>query len=194
MGRFSLPLFKMISILLALTFFFEAGAKEIADVKILPIIKCDGKQIPLSGAGLRTATILKIKIYVLALYAPTPIRKDSGPELEQRPICFDLTYLRDFDNGDVDKAWKYQFEESAEHKYANFKNDLNELQKIFGEIKGKRNQFIEFTGESSKFYENGQLKGEIKGKDFQKTFLSIWFGENPPTEVLKENLLKGLEK
>jgi hypothetical protein len=194
MGRFSLPLFKKILILLPLTLFNKVGATEIADIKILPTISCDGKEIPLSGAGLRTATILKIKIYVLALYTPTPIRKDNGPELEQRPICFDLTYLRDFDNGDVDKAWKYQFEESAEHKYGNFKNDLNELQKIFGEIKGKRNQFIEFTGETSKFYENGKLKGEIKGKDFQKTFLSIWFGKNPPTEALKENLLKSSEK
>jgi len=179
---------------LALSLFNKVGAKEIADVKILPTISCDGKEIPLSGAGLRTATILKIKIYVLALYSQTPIRKGNGTELEQRPICFDLTYLRDFDNGDVDKAWKYQFEESAEHKYANLKNDLNELQKIFGEIKDQRNQFIEFTEETSKFYENGNLKGEIKGKDFQKTFLSIWFGKNPPTEALKENLLKGSGK
>ena len=194
MGRFSLPLFKKILILLALSLFNKVWAKEIADVKILPTFSCDGKEIPLSGAGLRTATILKIKIYVLALYAQIPIRKGNDTELEQRPICFDLTYLRDFDNGDVDKAWKYQFEESAEHKYANLKNDVNELQKIFGEIKGKRNQFIEFTNETSKFYENGDLKGEIKGKDFQKTFLSIWFGKNPPTEALKENLLKGSEK
>jgi hypothetical protein len=154
---------------------------ELEGVKIPPTTICEGKEIPLHGFGIRTATIFKIKVYVLGFYSEN---------LDSRPMCFHLTYLNDFSGKDVDRAWDYQFKESAEHKYPEFKNHVEELKKFFGEITGERTQFIQLTNETTKFYENGKLKGEIQSMDFQKTFLSIWFGKNPPTKELKEALLK----
>lgn len=189
MGRFTLPIHKKILSLLVLLLSLNLGAKEIEGVTLTDTLSCEGKQLPLSGAGLRTATFLKVKIFVIGLYAEKKIIQGKGPELDQRPLCFTITYLRNFDNEEVDKAWDYQFSESSEHKYPEFKNDVEALKKFFGEIKGPKNQTFALLPDRTLAYENGELKGEIKGSDFQKSFLSIWFGKNPPTPELKRSLL-----
>ena len=192
MGSITLPIFQkmkfltLVLILLPLNLY----AREVEGVKISPTIKCEEKEIPLSGAGVRTATFLKVRIFVLAVYAPIKIKTGKGEELDQRPLCFELTYLRAFDNEDVDKAWDFQFKESAEYEYPSLKEDIMDIKKFFGEIKGDRKQSFSLTVDSTKVYENGELKGEIKGRDFQKSFLSIWFGKNPPTKHLQEEILK----
>jgi hypothetical protein len=187
MGSFTLSIFKKI---VPLLFCFSLYAAEVAGVKIPETIVCEGKVVPLSGAGIRTATFLNIKVFALAVYAPEKIKIGKGAELDQRPLCFEMTYLREFDNEDVDKAWDFQFKESAQHDYPALKEDVMNIKKYFGEIKGDRKESFSLTSESTKVFENGELKGEIKGTDFQKSFLSIWFGTKPPTKGLQKDLLK----
>ncbi len=178
---------------LFLSFILFSGlvfATEFEGVKIPPTTICEGKEIPLSGYGIRTYSIFKIKVFVLAVYAPKAIRKDKGMDLEQRPVCFELTYLRDVDEEDVNKAWEFQFKDSSQHNYPALKEDVMNLTKYFGEIKGERKESFSLSSDSTKVYEDGSLKGEIKGKDFQKSFLSIWFGKNPPTKQLQKQILK----
>ena len=189
MGSLSLPFYKKILGPLLLLLSLGLGAKEIEGVILADSMTCEGKQLSLSGAGLRTATFLKVKVFVIGVYAEKKITKSGGPELDQRPLCFTITYLRDFDNKDVDKAWGYQFKESSEHRYPDFENDVALVQKFFGEIKGAKNQMFALLPDRTLAYENSELKGEIKGSDFQKSFLSIWFGNKPPTMELKRSLL-----
>lgn len=193
MGRITLPFFKKILTGFFVIFLSLAQANStIEGVTIPALMKCDGKDVPISGSGLRTATFFKIKIYVLSLYAGEKIKSGAPDELEQRPLCFVMTYLKDFDEKDVDRAWDYQFKESADFTYPDQKKHIQQLKDFFGGIRGERKQTIELSLDSTKFYENDTLKGEIKGREFQKTFLSIWFGKNPPTQDLKDALLKGL--
>lgn len=111
-------------------------AREVEGVKIAPTLKCEGKDIPISGAGVRTATFLKVRIFVLAIYAPQKIKTGTGSELDQRPLCFEMTYLRAFDNEDVDKAWDFQFEESAQYQYPNLKDHIMDIKKVFWRNQG----------------------------------------------------------
>ncbi len=190
MGSFSLSFFKKILIFNILFLAFSAfGDVKIEGVKLPAIMKCAGQDIALSGHGLRTATFFKIKIYVAGFYAGEKISSSNLEKLAQRPLCFSFTYLKDFSDSDVDRAWSYQFEESSEHSYPKFKDDVKLLKNFFGKIYGERNQVIELSQDSTFFYENGKPVGEIKGADFQKAFLSIWFGKKPPTEELKKSLL-----
>ena len=183
MGRFTLPIQqKSLSALALLLVSTQVLAKEVAGVKIPETYDCGGKTLPFQGAGLRTATWIKIKVYVLSYYAAE--KKAPGT-----PSCFNLTYLRDFDNEDVDKAWDYQFKESAQYQYPALKEDVASIKKFFGKIKGDRKESFLLTSEETQVFENGELKGSIKGTDFQKSFLSIWFGTNPPTKTLQEEIL-----
>lgn len=161
-------------------------AKSIGGLNIPQTKTCGNKVLSLQGAGLRTATIFGIKIYVLAIYAETAkINK-------RRPLCFDITYLRDFDETEVDKAWAFQIKESAGIDYPGRIKDIKLLQEMFGRIEGMRTQRLELLNGTTRVYENDELKGEIAGENFQRSFISVWAGKNPPTKDLQSDLLKTL--
>ena len=44
-------------------------------------------------------------------------------------------------------------------------------------------------GTDTLVYDSGVLKGKIAGRDFQKAFLSLWFGSTPVDTNLKNALL-----
>ena len=49
-----------------------ASALEVAGVKVADSITVDGKTLQLNGAGLRTKSFPKVKVYVAALYVTEP--------------------------------------------------------------------------------------------------------------------------
>lgn len=163
-------------------------AKKIADTKIPDERLCGGKTLPLQGAGLRTATFLNIKVYVVAYYAADKVKKGEDANSKSRPICYEVTYLRDVDDEDVDKAWKFTFKESSEFPYSALDAHVKLLQDYLGEIKGERKHLFEMVEGKTILHENGKVKGEIPGVEFQKNFFSIWYGKNPPTEEVQEEL------
>lgn len=161
-------------------------ARSLGGLNIPQTRLCGGKVLSLKGAGLRTATIFDIKIYVVAIYAETPIIN------KRRPLCFDITYLRDFDETEVDKAWAFQIRESADIDYPGRMKDIRTLQKMFGKIEGMRTQRLELLNGTTRVFENDELKGEIAGENFQRSFISVWAGKKPPTKELQSDLLKTL--
>lgn len=193
MGRITLPLYQTLLIFTCLIS-GALHARELQGVKFPENLTCEGKEIPLQGAGLRTATVFGIKVYVLGFYAPEPIASADDANLLKRPMCFNITYLRNFDNDDVDKAWEFQFKESSAFPYPEMKDHVAELQKYFGEIKGERSHSFSLADGVTTVFENGVKKGEIKGVEFQKNFLSLWFGSKPPTKDLQEAIMKKSKK
>lgn len=182
---------KLLPLVLLITS-LNSDAKRIAETTIPDAIKCGDQTLTLQGAALRTATWLNIKVYIVAIYGKEKISKTTSFESISRPLCFEITYLRDVDNEDTDKAWAFQFKESSDFPYPALPEHVKNLQDFFGEIKGDRKHLFTLMKEKTTFTENGVLKGEILGPEFQKNFLSIWFGKNPPTKEVQEQLLKGI--
>ncbi len=191
MGRFTLFIFKKIIIFSLL--YSTVSAKEIEGIKLPSSLKCAGEELPLQGYGLRKATIFGIKIYVLALYARTPITKIADPNLENRPICLDIYYLKNFDNKDVDRAWDYQFKESSTVPYTQLNEHVGQIKNFFGEIKDQRLQSFHFYSDKTEALENNKLRGTILGKEFQNNFLNMFFGKKPPTKELRDQIFKNLK-
>jgi hypothetical protein len=160
-----------------------AQARTVHGVEFPETRSCQGVNLPLQGTGLRTATWMKIKIFVLGYYA-------QEKQVTSRPVCFDIVYLRDFDEADSNKGWRFQFDESSVHPYPKLEDHVKTIQEFFGEIKGARKQSLELVGDVTKVYENGAYKGEIKSEEFQKNFLGLWFGPKPPTKKFQKELLK----
>ena len=189
MGCFSLSVRK--ALILSL-FSLPVLAAEVDGVKLRDSMNCGGSEVSLVAAGLRDATIFNIRVYVLAMYAPAPVTSLTDPNIEKRPMCFEVHYLRDVDKKKVDEAWEYQFSESSEYPYPKLKGDIKLLQNFFGEIKKNKGvHLFELLENSTKVYETGAYKGEIPGKDFGKNFISLFYGKNPPTKKLREALIKG---
>lgn len=190
MGRISLSIRKALVLLL---FPGVVSAAELEGVKLRDKMICAGTELPLQAAGLRAATIFNIRVYVLAMYTPTPLPEGlKDQNIDKRPMCFEVHYMRDVEKEKVDKAWEFQFEESSGYPYPKLKEHISLLQKFFGKIKANEGvHLFELTGTSTKVYENGEYKGEIPGTEFGKNFLSVFFGKNPPTKDLRKALLKG---
>lgn len=163
-------------------------ARTVHGIELKEELLCGGKALPLQSAALRTATFFKIKVYVVALYAEKKMTANFTET--NKPVCFEITYLRDVSDADADRAWEYQFKESSDFPYKDLTLHVQKLKEFFGDIKDERKHLFELKEGATLFSENGKLKGEISGEEFQKNFLSIWFGKNPPTAEVKEALLK----
>jgi hypothetical protein len=171
-----------------------ASARTILSVDVPEERTIDGTTLKLNGAGVRTATVLKVRIYVAAFYSTAPLRTEEDVLASPGPLYLHLTYVRAFDKDRVQRAWVWQFEQSVKANYDGFERDKAALINSFGELKKFGTEAIELVGDETKIFDDGVLKATIKGRDFQKAFLSMWFGKEPVMPELKRLLLGGAEK
>ena len=168
-----------------------AGAVEIQGVKVPPSVEVNGQSLVLNGAGLRTFSLLMvpIKIYVAAFYAPGPLRSEAEVLASPGPLEFSFTFLRAVGASDVAKAWSSQFAASVSYTYAGYEKDRDAFVGMFGALQQGGVQVVRFVGTDTVIFDQGTQKGTIAGRDFQKAFLSMWFGANPVSADLKAALL-----
>jgi hypothetical protein len=161
---------------------------EMHGVKVPKERAVGDRTLVLNGAGLRTATLLNIKVYVAALYLPEA-SSDPRTVMDARPVWMDFTFVREVDEKRGDEAWRFQFKESVPDPYPGLERDVRTLTDLFGPIRKFGVQSFHLDGDETKVYENGEYKGRVQGAEFQKAFMSIWMGPKPPTEALKNALL-----
>lgn len=168
-----------------------ARALQIEGVSVPPQVTVSGKTLPLNGAGLRTVVLLivPIKAYVAAFYAPTPLRSEQAVMASPGPLKFTFTFLQGVGQGQVTQAWQAQFNDSVSFTYPGFEKDRDAFIKMFGPLSKFGVESVEIEGNVTRVFDNGTLKGTIQGRDFQKAFLSLWFGSNPVMPELKAALL-----
>jgi hypothetical protein len=168
-----------------------AHALEIQGVTVPPTAQVGGVALRLNGAGLRTFSLLMvpIKIYVASFYAPSMLRNAATALSSAGPLQFDFTFLRAVGQGDVTKAWTSQFAQSVSYTYPGYANDRDAFISMFGPLQGMGLERVQFVGTNTVVIDQGITKGTIPGRDFQKSFLSLWFGSNPVSPDLKAALL-----
>jgi len=166
-------------------------ALEIQGVSVPANVQVAGTNLQLNGAGLRTFTLLMIpiKIYVASLYTPAVIRTASSMMHSQGPMQFDFTFLRAVGQSDVAKAWTSQFAQSVSYTYPGFARDRDAFIAMLGPLQNLGVEQVQFVGTNTIVFDHGVQKGIIPGRDFQKSFLSLWFGSNPVAPDLKSSLL-----
>ena len=169
----------------------SARALEIQGVTVSPKAQVGEETLQLNGAGLRTFSLLMIpiKIYVASLYTPSAIRSDSGMMSSQGPMEFDFTFLRAVSQSDVTKAWESQFAQSVSYTYPGYARDRDAFIAMFGPLQNLGVEKVQLLGTNTVIFDQGVWKGTIPGRDFQKSFLSLWFGSNPVAADLKNALL-----
>jgi len=167
------------------------NTREIQGVRIPPTIQLAGQRLLLNGAGLRTFTFLMvpIKIYVASFYTPTMIRSAATALEGSAPMEFDFTFLRAVGQGDVTKAWSSQFDQSVSYTYPGYVRDRDAFIGMFGPLQNLGVEQVQFVGTNTVVFDQGMRKGSIPGRDFQKAFLSLWFGSKPVASDLQRALL-----
>lgn len=182
-GRF------VFGVVLALGLAGVVSAKKVEGVKLDETKTLAGQTLTLNGAGLRTATVLKVRLYVASFYATQKIQTEADVLAAQGPLRFDFVFLRAFPKNKVEDAWRWQFKQSGTKTYDGYENDVEAFATAFGPIAKGGVETVELEGDETRIYDDGVLRGSVKGRDFQKAFLGLWFGTKPVMPSLKAALL-----
>jgi hypothetical protein len=165
--------------------------KECKGVNFPDQAQVEGSNLTLNGLGLRQATILKVSVYVAALYVAKASTDPSTILGSDTPRELILQFVRDVGADDLRKGWDEGFEKNAKGQLPALKERIETFKGWTADIKsGQRMTFIQKPGAGTQVDVNGTVKGTIKGDDFSKALLSIWLGD-PPNPEIKSGLLGG---
>src|SRR6266481_6049571 len=168
-----------------------ADGKECKGITFPDQAQVEGNNLTLNGLGLRQATMLKVSVYVAALYVTKASTDPNAILGSDTPKELILQFVRDVGADDLRKGWDEGFEKNAKGQLPALKERIETFKGWTADIKsGQRLTFIAKPGQGTQVDVNGAVKGTIKGDDFAKALFSIWLGD-PPNPEIKSGLLGG---
>ncbi len=169
----------------------SAHAKVCKDVNFADQVQIDGSTLALNGLGLRQATMLKVNVYVAALYV-TKTSADGGAILKAvPPYEFIMQFVRDVGADDLRKGWDEGFEKNSKAQLPQLKDRIATFNGWMADMRsGQRIVLVSKPG-SVQVSVNGVNKGTLDGDDFARALLAIWLGPEPPNPEIKAGPLGG---
>jgi hypothetical protein len=166
-----------------------AHATELDGVAMPDTRVADGTPMRLNGIGLRTFSILGIRIYVAGLYLERrSADSDSILHSSERKLL-DIRFLREVDAEDARKAWRDGFEQNCKTPCS---LDPRGVQQFLAAVptihKGDETELL-FTSKGVDVTFNGRPMGNIVDPHFAEIMLATFIGPEPPTLRLKRELL-----
>jgi hypothetical protein len=169
-----------------------ANGKECKGVNFPDQAQVEGVNLTLNGLGLRQATMLKVNVYVAALYVAKTSTDPKALLGSNEPSELILQFVRNVGADDLRKGWSEGFEKNSKDQLPALKDRIAMLNGWMVDVKaGERLTFTSKPGTGVTVNVNGAVKGTIKGDDFAKAFLSIWLGADPPNPEIKAGMLGG---
>lgn len=151
----------------------------------------------LLGVGLRTRTMLKVKVYAVGFYVSDAAL--AGPLAAHKGKTATPAFYKDLASGDFEKTivMKFTREVTADQIQGAFRETLGAADPT------KLNQFLAFFGDTKvgESYEiawkNGALQTKVVGADktpiadakFAAAVFGIWLGDKPIQEDIKKGLV-----
>ena len=185
----------VMSLLLLMVSHTAAYAKELAGVSFKEQITVNGLDAPLSlnGAGIRYKFFFKI--YVGALYLPAKQNDGATVLKTAQPNRIVMHFIYDeVPKKKLTDAWIEGFENNNNKAALDaVKSRLNQFNEMFSDVQKDDVILLDYLpGKGTRVSIKGEEKGIIEGRDFNRALLSVWLGEEPVTEELKDAML-GIE-
>jgi hypothetical protein len=169
-----------------------AHGKECKGASFPEQMQSEGAALKLNGLGLRQATMLRVDVYVAALYVAETSTTGDVILKSNTPKELILHFVRDVGGADLGKGWDEGFENNAKSELPALKERIAAFKGMMADMrKGQRLRFVYKPGAGTQVDVNGAVKGTIKGDDFARALFSIWLGARPPNAELKTGLLGG---
>ena len=119
-------LFMVVSVLTALGMGVAYG-KDCQGVHFPEQVQIDGSTLRLNGLGLRQATILKVNVYVAALYVANVSSDPQALLGSHTPKELILHFVHNVSDNDLAKAWEEGFEHNAKAQLAALQERIERL-------------------------------------------------------------------
>ncbi len=159
-------------------------------------IEIEGASFTLAatGVGLREKTFMKVNVYVIVSYVVEGVELagDQGMALLNldAPKMIRMDLVRGFSREKLVNAFKDVIEENYDDRSA-FQTDMDTFFAYF-KNDAEEGDILIFTyvpGMGMKTVLNGEEQGVITNFEFVKALWTVWFGEDPASDGLKEDLL-----
>ncbi len=183
-------------VLLALALLFTmatANAAEVAGIDVPEqFTTASGNTLQLNGAGVRRKFFFKV--YVGALYLPTPTHSVATILLQDGPIVMQLHILHsEVPQENLVKAWTEGFEDNLNGRERSaLAARVHKFNSLFRTVRKGETITLDYQpGSGTTVRINDETRGVIEGKDFARGWLKIWLGQDPADEDLKQGLVGG---
>lgn len=180
----------MYFILICLTGLVQAMEFKGASVPDEVVLDDSGQPVKLNGVGMRTKFFFDI--YVGALYLKTPAATTAEVLSQESPKRVLMHFV--YDEVPVEKlvtGWNEGFEENqGDEQLAALADRIRTFNQMFVSVHAGDEILLDYLpGQGTRVSISGEVKGVIAGKDFNDALLSIWLGNEPADEALKEAML-----
>lgn len=183
-------------VLLLSSFSVFSQAKSVADIEFDDSVKITEASNELMLNGLAVRYKFFFKIYVAALYveqvsqdAADVIRTDGHKRMHMH-FLYDEVPQKKLVNG-----WLDGFEDNLSNdEYKLLKPRIDQFNQMFETVHKNDVIMLDYIPrQGTRVKIKGNVKGFVKGKDFNQALLKIWIGDSPVTEDVKAGLL-GLDE
>ena len=175
-------------VLITLAVLSPVHAATLAGVSLPDQATVGGKTVVLNGLGIRTATFLKVKVYVIGLYLES---KSSDPQAiiasgENKRIA--MHFVHDVSADKLRGGWTEGFEDNA-RDVAGINDEIAKFNASMRDVNSGDSIVLDFAGDKVDVLINDTRIDSVAGKAFQQAVLAIWLGPKPPNEALKQGIL-----
>lgn len=178
-----------ISVMVTLASLSVSHAADLDGIVMPDARVTDGTQMRLNGIGLRTFSVLGIRIYVAGLYLER--RSDNADSILHSPEMklLDIRFLRDVDAEDARTAWQNGFDQNCKPPCYLDPGDVKRFLSAVPSMHRGDETTLLFTRKGVHVTINGRPMGDIADPHFAETILATFIGPEPPTPRLKRELL-----
>ena len=166
-----------------------AHAAELDGITMPDARMANGTQMRLNGIGLRTYSLLGIRVYVAGLYLERQSANADTILRSPETKLLDIRFLRDVDAEDARKAWRDGFEQNCRPPCYLDPHDVQRFLAAVPSMHRGDESTLLFTSKGVRLTLNGQPVGDISDPHFAETILATFIGPEPPTPRLKRELL-----
>lgn len=157
-------------------------------------LQVDGRTLQLNGFGLRTYSLLRLHVYVAALYLRHP---SSDPEqiLESRETkLLTVRFVRSVSAGEARNAWRKGLRNNCQAPCQLDPGDVARFLAAVPAMHAGDDYSLLFTRRGATVRVNGHLMGIISQPQFAEAMLATFLGPRPGSETLKRGLLAAMHK
>ena len=168
--------------------FSSAQAATLAEVDLPDQATVGSKTVVLNGLGLRTATVFKVKVYVIGLYLESKSNDAEAIIASSGNKRIAMHFVHKVTAKELRGGWTEGFEDNTKDT-AGIKNEIEKFNASMRDVKEGDSIVLDFAGDSVDVLINDTRIDSITGKAFQQAALAIWLGPKPPNKPLKQGIL-----
>ena len=169
-----------------------ALALEVEGVQVSDSVTVTGTRtrLTLNGVGLRTKFLSKL--YVAALYLPQLVNNADAVLKQNGPNRITLFIVKDkMTRQEFAEEFKIGFSKNqTEQEFTALKPQIAKFTNLFSTVAKDDVILLEYTPQTgTRVYINGDLKGTMPGKEFNRSLLKCWLGSDAIDKSLRKALL-----